>query len=75
MKLNKNDKTLTIFVEMAKKYNIDLNTLLLSDSYLTEVVDVFYAAMPKLVRMTMNKNKFSQFYVAHREEFVKHIIN
>lgn len=70
-KVNKNDKTFKELEAYAKKNNKAMKDVLLSDEHLEKVCDIFYEHMPKLVRWSMNKEKFVAFYKDNRETFIK----
>lgn len=68
--VKKNDKTMKELIDYAATTGLSLREVLLSESHLQQVSSIFYAHMPKLVRMTMNKEKFTNFYNQHKETFV-----
>lgn len=70
-KVNKNDKSFQELNSYAKSIKIPLKDLLMSDEHLEKVCDIFYAAMPKLVRFAMKKPAFIEFYKKNRVLFVK----
>lgn len=72
-KVKKNDKALVELKALAESSNMDVKSLLLSVAHLDKVCEIFYAQMPKLVRMAMNKEKFKVFYSQHKEEFANSI--
>ena len=69
-KVKTNDKAFKQLDEYAKSKKIALKEVLLSDEHLKSVCDIFYEHMPKPVKWTMNKEKFTEFYKNHRETFV-----
>lgn len=70
LKVQKNDKAFKELDAYAKQQNLPLKEVLLSDTHLDEVTKIFYAHMPKMVRMAMKYDKFKGFYQDHRESFV-----
>lgn len=73
LKLKKDDATFKVLNEKAKKNNQSLKEYLLDEKNENEVCDVFYPAMPKLVRMAMSKDKFKVFYSTNKQMFVANI--
>lgn len=72
-KLKKNDPVANSLKKYAQEKNMPLKEILLSDTHLLEVCNIFYPNLPKLVRMSMNKDKFVNFYKQHRETFATQI--
>jgi hypothetical protein len=70
LKVQKNDKAFKELDAYATEQNLPLKELLLSDIHLDAVTKIFYAHMPKTVRMVMKYDKFKVFYQTHRENFV-----
>ncbi len=68
-KMKKNDPVATSLKKYAQENGMPLKNILLSDEHLQKVCDIFYPHLPKLVRMSMNKDKFTIFYKNHRESF------
>lgn len=69
-KVNKNDKALKELLEYSQTTGLDLKSVMLSSEHLQNVADIFYAHMPKLIRFSMSKEKFTAFYDSHKESFV-----
>jgi hypothetical protein len=69
-KVNKNDKAFKELDAYAKKNNKTMKEVLLDDSHLEKVCDIFYEHMPKVVKWSMKKEKFVNFYKDNRETFV-----
>ncbi|NCQ52258.1 hypothetical protein GW796_10305 [archaeon] len=69
-KINKNDKAFKELDSYAKTQNTPLKEVLLSDAHLEKVSDIFYSNMPKMIKWSMKKEKFTDFYKNHREQFV-----
>ncbi len=74
-KMKKNDPVASSLKKYAEGKGMPLKNILLSDEHLSDVCDIFYPNLPKLVRMTMNKDKFVVFYKQHRESFAEQIGN
>lgn len=72
-KMKKNDPVATSLKEYANTQGLPLKTILVSDEHLLKICDIFYPNLPKLVRMSMNKEKFVVFYKTHREMFASQI--
>lgn len=73
MKIEKNDKSFQELTSLAKQHNLPLKSFLLNDQHLDLVASTFYKHMPKMVRWSMNQEKFKQFYLNNRQQFVAHI--
>lgn len=69
-KINKNDKAFKEIETYSKSQNKPMKEVLLSDEHLIPICDIFYSNMPKLIKMAMKKDKFIDFYKAHRIQFV-----
>lgn len=74
LKVEKNDKAFKELDAYAKEQNLPLKELLLSDTHLDAVTKIFYAHMPKMVRMMMKYDKFKVFYQNNRENFVAQMV-
>lgn len=72
-KVNKNEKAFKELESYAKSQKMPIKQVLLSDEHLEKVCDIFYSHMPKMVKFAMKKDKFTEFYKAHREQFVESI--
>lgn len=72
-KVQKNDKAFQQLEKYAKEQGKSLKEVLLSDDHLQQVSDIFYENMPKVVKWSMKKEKFVEFYKNHREQFVAQI--
>ena len=70
MKYQKNQAQKDALIALAKEVNLPVRDMLLSDEHLDKSSEIFYAGMPKLVRMTMNLTKFKAFYKNNREKIV-----
>lgn len=73
IKLKKNDPVARELEQYSQKVGKPLNTILISDEHLNNVCDIFYPNLPKLVRMAMNKAKFTEFYKSHRTAFAEQL--
>lgn len=69
-KVNKNDKAYKELQAYANSKNKKLKDVLLSDDHIEKVTDIFYEHMPKVVKWSMKKEKFVDFYKNNRETFV-----
>lgn len=72
-KMKKNDPVAASLKKYADENNMSVKNILLSDDHLIKVCDIFYPQLPKLVRMTMNKEKFVSFYKTNREAFASQV--
>lgn len=73
MKLNKNDKAFIQLNKQAKEKNQTLKVYLLDEKNEEDVCKVFYEHLPKLVKFSMNYEKFKVFYGKNKEVFVQNI--
>jgi hypothetical protein len=72
-KVNKNDKAFKELDAYAKAHKKDLKEVLLSEEHAPKIAEIFYKHMPALVKFTMKKEKFEEFYKANKETFVKQL--
>jgi hypothetical protein len=75
IKLNTNDKAFRELTKMAESKNMNLKEFLLSEEYISEVCEIFYSNMPKMVKWSMSFEKFKIFYTNNKESFVSKIPN
>jgi hypothetical protein len=68
MAFQKNAKQSTALAALAKKHNLPVRDLMLSDTHCDAVCEIFYEGLPKLARMAMNREKFKVFYTNQREK-------
>lgn len=73
MKLNKNDKAFIELNAKAKAQSQPLKTYLLDEKNKEDVCKIFYENLPKLLKFSMNYEKFKVFYGKNKEAFVKNI--
>ena len=50
-----------------------MRELILSDENLEQVAPIFYEGLPKLARMTMNRDKFKAFFVKQRQQIAEEL--
>jgi len=74
MKLNKNDKSFIELNKQAKAKNKTLQEYLLEEDSQEDVCKVFYSNMPKLLKFSMNYEKFKLFYTKNKAALVANII-
>ena len=53
-------------IALSKEVGLPVRELMLSDAHLEQVAPIFYEGLPKLARMTMNRDKFKAFFVKQR---------
>ena len=53
---------------LSKEVGLPVRELILSDAHLEQVAPIFYEGLPKLARMTMNREKFKAFFVKQRQQ-------
>jgi hypothetical protein len=70
-KLNKNEPVFKKIEAMASQQQMSLKELLLSEQNLQIVSETLYEGLPKLVKWTMTKPKFLEFYSKNKESFVQ----
>lgn len=73
IKLKKNDPVAKELEKYSQQVGKSLQAILVDDEHLEKVCDIFYPNLPKLVRMAMNKNKFTEFYKSHRTAFAEQL--
>jgi hypothetical protein len=72
-KVNKNDKAFKELEAYAKAHKENLKEVLLSEEHAPKIAEIFYKHMPALVKFTMKKDKFEEFYRNHKETFVQQL--
>ena len=55
-------------IALSKEVGLPVRELILSDVNLEQVAPIFYEGLPKLARMTMNRDKFKAFFVKQRQQ-------
>jgi len=55
-------------IALSKEVGLPVRELILSDEHLGQVAPIFYEGLPKLARMTMNREKFIVFFVKQRQQ-------
>ena len=73
MKIEKNEESFKELNALAKEKGQPLKAFLLDDNNLDLVSATFYKHMPKMVRWSMNAEKFKAFYLKNRQNFVAHL--
>ena len=53
---------------LAKEVNLPVRERILSDEHLEQVAPIFYEGLPKLARMSMNRDKFKAFFTKQRQQ-------
>ncbi len=53
---------------LAKEVGLPVRELILSEAHLEQVAPIFYDGLPKLARMSMNRDKFKAFFLKQREQ-------
>jgi hypothetical protein len=66
MAFQKNQAQTKQLQALAAQANMSVRDLMLSDDHLDPVCAIFYDGLPKLARMTMNREKFKTFYLNQR---------
>lgn len=56
-------------IALAKSVQLPVRELILSDEHLDAVAPIFYDGLPKLARMSMNRDKFKTFFSKQRQHF------
>ncbi len=70
MKHQKNKEQMQELMALAKQVDMPVRDMLMSDEHFDASSAIFYKGMPKLVRMTMNAEKFKTFYRNNREKII-----
>ncbi len=70
MKHQKNKAQMDELLALAKQVNMPIRDMLMSEEHFEASSTIFYKGMPKLVRMTMNAEKFKTFYRNNREKII-----
>ena len=73
MKIDKNDVAFKELKILAEQKGKKLKELLTDEQYEKEVCDIFYKNMPKVIRWSMNAEKFKTFYALNKDKFVQQI--
>jgi hypothetical protein len=68
MAFQKNQTQAKALKELAAQHGITVRQLMLSDEHIDAVCPIFYDGLPKLARMTMNRDKFKAFFVNQRQK-------
>ncbi len=66
MAFQKNNTQAAKLTALSKQVNLPVRDMMLSDEHLDKVCPIFYEGLPKLARMTMNREKFKTFYLNQR---------
>jgi hypothetical protein len=68
MAYQKNNLQATKLNELSKQLNMPVRDIMLSDEHLDKVCPIFYEGLPKLARMSMNRDKFRSFFINQRSK-------
>jgi hypothetical protein len=66
MAFKKNNVQAEKLTALSKEVNMPVRDVMLSDEHLDKVCPIFYEGLPKMARMTMNRDKFKTFYLNQR---------
>jgi hypothetical protein len=62
----KNNEQAKKLKALSEELGMPVRDIMLSDEHLEKVCPIFYDGLPKLARMTMNREKFKAFYLNQR---------
>jgi hypothetical protein len=68
MAYQKNNVQATKLNELSKQLNMPVRDIMLSDEHLDNVCPIFYEGLPKLARMSMNRDRFRAFFINQRSK-------
>jgi hypothetical protein len=68
MAYQKNNVQATKLNELSKQLNMPVRDIMLSDEHLDKVCPIFYEGLPKLARMSMNRDRFRSFFINQRSK-------
>jgi hypothetical protein len=68
MAYQKNNTQATQLNALSKELNMPVRDIMLSDEYLDRVCPIFYEGLPKLARMSMNRDRFKAFFLNQRQK-------
>jgi hypothetical protein len=66
MAFQKNGAQAAKLAALSKELELPVREIMLSDEHIDKVCQIFYDGLPKLARMTMNRDKFKAFYLNQR---------